>query len=74
MKIDWEGARSQGLVCLAASGQQEEDAQFLTSCDSRGRAVSRVNWGSLGSDRPGLRVKGEMVCGLLQLVGKAPYT
>lgn len=35
MKIDWEGARSQGLVCLAASGQQEEDAQFLTSCDSR---------------------------------------
>lgn len=45
MKIDWEGERSQGLVCLAASGQQEEDAQFLTSCDSQGQGSSQ---GQLG--------------------------
>lgn len=45
MKIDWEGERSQGLVCLAASGHQEEDAQFPTSCDSPGQGSSQ---GQLG--------------------------
>lgn len=45
MKIDWEGERSQGLVCLTASGQQEEDSQLLTSCNSQGQGSSK---GQLG--------------------------